>query len=139
MRDGLVVGTESSVDDVVTRDMRPSFGGQMVHPVYGTAAMVYHMEWAARQVILPYLEDDEEGVGSGVRVRHLYPAPVGATIRARAVCTRLDGNSLVVCSVEVWHGEQLLGGGEVEQRILPRKLLHELFTELWAQELSNES
>jgi fluoroacetyl-CoA thioesterase len=135
---GLAVGTEATVEDVVTSEMRPAFGGQVVHPVYGTSAMVYHMEWAARRVILPYLEDDEEGVGTGVMVRHLHPAPVGAIISARATCTRFEQN-IVVCSVQVWQGEQLLGDGEVEQRILSRASLHDMFTELWAQELANES
>lgn len=133
MKPGLQVGTEGVVDDIVTDDMRAAFGGSVVHPVYGTVAMVYHMEWAARRVILPYLDDHEEGIGTGVRVRHINPAPVGVNIRTRAVCTAFDGQT-VVCDVQVFHGKRLLGDGQVEQRIIPRATLHERFAELWDRE-----
>jgi fluoroacetyl-CoA thioesterase len=133
MKPGLCVGVEAYVEDVVSDEMLAAFGNKVVHHVYGTASMVYHMEWAARRVILPYLEPHEEGLGTGVQVRHLHPAPVGAKIRARAVCTEIDGH-IVRCAVEVWHGEHLLGEGVVEQRILPRRLLHERFPEYWTCE-----
>jgi predicted thioesterase len=129
----LRIGTEAAVEDVVTQDMRPEFDGHVVHGMYGTSAMVYHMEWAARRVILPYLEEDEEGIGTGVRLRHLSPAPVGATIRARAVCTAIQDNR-VICDVEVWQDGRLLGAGQVEQRVVPRRLLRERWLEMWAQE-----
>jgi fluoroacetyl-CoA thioesterase len=118
------------VEDTVNDFMLPAFDGRVVHPVYGTAAMVYHMEWAARHVILPYLDDGEEGIGTGVRVRHLHPAPKGATIRACAECTRIEDN-IVICEVKVYHGDHLLGDGEVEQRIIPKRMLHERFPDCW--------
>lgn len=133
MKKGLRIGTEAVVEDVVSEDMRPSFEGQIVHDVYGTVAMVYHMEWAARRVILSFLEDHEEGIGTGVEVRHLQPAPVGATIRAVAVCTAIDGNT-VVCDVTVWHGDRQLGAGQVKQRILERQTLHNRFPEMWTED-----
>lgn len=131
MKPGLTIGTTATVEDVVTQDMQPAFGGQIVHPVYGTAAMVYHMEWAARRIILPYLEDHEEGVGTGVRVQHLYPAPVGAAIVAMARCTNVMDH-VITCAVEIRANGRLLGCGEVEQRVLSREQLHERFPELWA-------
>jgi fluoroacetyl-CoA thioesterase len=131
MKEGLKIGTTARVTDVVTSQMQPAFGGNVVHPVYGTVAMVYHMEWAARQVILPFLSDDEEGIGTGVKVRHLHPAPVGSEIEARAVCTDIHDN-VILCDVEVWATGQLLGEGSVEQRIILRKSLRERFPEVWA-------
>lgn len=133
MKKGLRIGTEAFVEDVVSSDMRPSFDGRIVHDVYGTVAMVYHMEWAARRVILPYLEDHEEGIGTGVEVQHLQPAPVGAAIRAQAVCTAIEGN-LILCNVTVWHGERQLGAGVVKQRILERQTLHNRFPEMWTED-----
>lgn len=133
MKEGLQIGTEAVVQDIVSYDMRPAFDGRVVHDVYGTVAMVYHMEWAARRVILPFLEDHEEGIGMGLEVRHLQPAPIGAMIRAKAVCTAIDGN-VVVCDVTVWYGERQLGAGQVRQRILERQVLHKRFLEMWAEE-----
>jgi len=108
-----------------------------VHDVYGTVAMVYHMEWAARRVILPFLEEHEEGIGTGVEVRHLYPAPVGAEVRAHAVCVKIQGNT-VVCDVTVWNGNQQLGDGQVQQRIIGRNTLHERFPEMWTEAVGQD-
>ena len=63
MRDGLKVGEQVELTITVDERMRASLLGQPVHPLYGTAAMIEHMEWAARQHILPYLAPGEEGVG----------------------------------------------------------------------------
>lgn len=134
MKEGLRVGLEATVTDVVATHMRPAFDGEVVHEVYGTVAMVYHMEWAARNVILPFLEEDEEGIGTGVEVRHLNPAPVGATIHATAICTSIEGH-VIVCDVTVWHGNRRLGSGRVQQRIIERRVLQERFPEMWAEEV----
>jgi fluoroacetyl-CoA thioesterase len=130
MKKGLEIGTTARVTDVVTPTMQPAFAGAVVHPVYGTVAMVYHMEWAARQVILPFLSDDEEGIGTGVKVRHLHPAPIGTEIEAKAICTSIHDN-VITCDVEVWAMNHLIGEGSVEQRIVLRKSLHERFPEVW--------
>jgi fluoroacetyl-CoA thioesterase len=130
MLPGLVVGVSATVEDTVQPNMQAEFGDQVIHSVYGTAAMVYHMEWAARRVITPYLEAHEEGIGTGVEVRHLHPAPIGASIVARAVCIEVDGEH-VVCDVDVRHGGRLLGEGRVKQRIIPKAMLHERFPEMW--------
>ncbi|WP_051343840.1 thioesterase family protein [Alicyclobacillus herbarius] len=137
MREGFGVGVEAVVEDTVAESMRARFGSHVIHEVYGTAAMVYHMEWAARRVILPYLEADEEGIGAGVQVRHLHPAPVGAAIRARAVCTTYEG-SRVVCAVQVWRGDTLLGDGVVEQRVVHREMLHRRYPDCWPAEPTSD-
>ncbi len=130
MKPGLTAGVAAEVEDTVQDGMQAAFGGRIIHSVYGTAAMVYHMEWAARRVIEPYLEPMEEGIGTGVDVRHLHPAPIGAKIVARAVCTEVaDGQ--VCCQVDVFHGDQLLGPGTVKQRIITKQTLHHRFPELW--------
>jgi len=133
VKDGLQIGVEACVEDIIAQEMQPAIGGDVARPRYSTATVVYHMEWAARCIILPYLDDGEEGIGTGVRVRHLHPAPVGAAVKARAVCTSVEGN-VVRCDVQVWCEEQLLGEGQVEQRIVPRRMLHERFPEFWAHD-----
>lgn len=62
---------EASVEVTVSPGMVAAFEGVVVHAVYGTAAMVGHMELAARRVILAAREPDEEGVGYRVEVKHL--------------------------------------------------------------------
>lgn len=54
MKQGLKLGKEESIEVIVTEDMFASFEGEVVHPVYSTVAMTYHMEWVSRKIILPF-------------------------------------------------------------------------------------
>ncbi|HET7657933.1 MAG TPA: hotdog domain-containing protein [Bacillales bacterium] len=120
MKPGMKVGQTKSITAKVTPEMFAQFEGKVVHPAYSTVSMVYHMEWAARQIILPYLEEHEEGIGGAVTVKHLAPTPEGETIEAIATLTELKGNS-VITEVEVRNSKEVVGKGEVTQFILPRE------------------
>src|SRR6478672_9369587 len=77
MKPGMKPGRTAMVEVVVDATMFAAFEGRVVHPVYGTAAMIAHMELAGRRIILPYLEPHEEGVGYEIAVRHLAPTVAG--------------------------------------------------------------
>ncbi len=64
MKEGLQIGARAEVTAKVSEEMFAQFEGQIVHRAYSTVAMVYHMEWASRKIILPYLESHEEGSDS---------------------------------------------------------------------------
>ncbi len=51
------IGTVSEVSFTVSPEMRPVFEETVVHDVLSTAWMITWMEWAARRIILPYLEE----------------------------------------------------------------------------------
>ncbi len=94
-----------------------AFAGGVVHRVYGTAAMVRDMEYAARLVLLELLEQDEEGVGAEVWCRHLAPVPVGGTVELVAAAVEQTPRRLV-CRVEARHGDRLVGEGRVTQIVV---------------------
>jgi fluoroacetyl-CoA thioesterase len=94
-----------------------AFAIGVVHRVYGTAAMVRDMEYAARLVLLDLLEPEEEGVGAEVWCRHLAPVPVGATVELLAVVVEQDDCRLV-CRVEARHHGKLAGEGRVVQVVV---------------------
>jgi fluoroacetyl-CoA thioesterase len=116
----ILPGEERSVTFEVTAAMEASFGGRRIHPVLSTWALVHHLEWAARLVIEPALEEGEEGVGAGVDIRHLGPAPIGSsvTVTARAVGQKAAS---LVCEVEAFCGERAVAKGWVFQAVLPRE------------------
>jgi fluoroacetyl-CoA thioesterase len=118
------LGQKAMVSDVVTPEMFARFEGNIVHPIYSTVTMVYHMEWAARQIILPYLEDHEEGVGASVTVRHLAPSPEGTRVEITATLTKYTENK-VITKVEARNEKGLIGEGEVIQIILPKEKIIE--------------
>jgi fluoroacetyl-CoA thioesterase len=120
MKPGMVVGNTATISAVVTKDMYAQFEGRIIHPAYSTVSMVYHMEWAARQIILPYLEEHEEGIGGGVEAKHISPTCAGMEILVTATLREIKGKA-VICDVDVTNNKGLVGTGEVTQYILPKE------------------
>jgi predicted thioesterase len=110
---------------VVTEAMCPAFDGIVVHQVYSTWSMAHHMELAARKVLAPHLEDDEEGIGAHLSIDHLAPAPVGHEVRVEAEAIEVD-HTCVTCQVTAWDGPRLLGRGRQVQRVLPKAVLNRI-------------
>jgi predicted thioesterase len=124
MKPGLQVGEVYEFTLTVTEEMRAHFGEVEVHPLYSTASMITHMEWAARQHILPYLEPGEEGVGYHVDVKHLAPTPIGATVRVRATVMEVQLKR-VTSHVEAWNDLTQIGDGTFIQGLVPIAKLKE--------------
>lgn len=118
MKPGLEPGYRESISIVITEEMAAAFAGQMVHPVLSTVHMVYYMEWVSRQVILPFLEEGEEGMGTTIQIRHKAPAPIGKQVTFTATVTERTA-SRVVCQVRAEHDRSVVGEGEFVQVILP--------------------
>ena len=125
MKPSLKVGDTAEVTAQVTEAMCPAFEGVVVHHVYSTWSMAYHMELAARMVLAPHLEEHEEGIGSHLSIDHLAPTPVGHTVRVVAEATEVDDTTLV-CEVTAYDGERLVGQGRQVQRVLPKSKLKAL-------------
>ncbi len=125
MKPSLTVGTTAEVTAEVTDDMCPAFDGVIVHRVYSTWSMAYHMELAARKVLAPHLEDHEEGIGSSLSIEHVAPTPVGHTVRVTAQVIEVD-DTTVVCDVTAYDGDRLVGRGRQVQRVLPKSTLEAL-------------
>lgn len=125
MKKGMREGQSAAVQTEVTSDMFAQFGGEVVHPTFSTVSLVYYMEWASRKIILPYLEDSEEGMGGAVSVKHVSPAPEGVTIDITATVTAIKRN-IVVTEVVAESDGNIIGTGEVKQVILPKVKIREM-------------
>ncbi|WP_028785136.1 thioesterase family protein [Thalassobacillus devorans] len=125
MKPGMREGQTASVQTKVTDEMFAQFGGEVVHPTFSTVSLVYYMEWASRKIILPYLEDSEEGMGGAISVKHVSPAPEGVTIDITATVTAIKKN-IVVTEVVAENEGNIIGKGEVRQVILPKVKIREM-------------
>ena len=117
MRSGLSIGDISEISITVDESMRASLMGKPIHPLYGTSAMIEHMEWAARQHILPYLEPGEDGVGHHIDVKHLAPAPLGAEIKIHSTVCDIQPRR-ISSTVEAWWQQTLIGSGTIVQALV---------------------
>ena len=124
-------GYEASFETVVTPEMTVDFEELgRVHPVYATYWMTKHMELASRKIILPFLEEGEDGIGYEVHVRHLASALPGMRVRITARHRRTEGNRVyATCEAENELGDRI-GEGETVQVILPRSKIEAIFERL---------
>ncbi|MFA1820384.1 thioesterase family protein [Virgibacillus oceani] len=121
---GLKIGDSVKISAEVTKEMFAQFAGEVVHPTYSTVSMVYHMEWASRNLLIPYLEDGEEGMGAAVKVKHITPSGLGTKIEITAAVSKVSEWELVT-DVYVKNEYGVIGKGEVIQKILPKKMIEE--------------
>jgi fluoroacetyl-CoA thioesterase len=119
MRPGPPRGETATLEVTVTESMTAQVGGQQIHPVYGTAALVQHVEEVSRQLLVPHLEPGEEGVGYQIEVTHRAPVPVGAKLVLTAEVAQVGAQRLT-CEVIVRHGTHLVARGSFEQRVVNR-------------------
>lgn len=117
MRVGPPRGATATLEVTVTPDMAAIVAGERIHPVYGTTAMIGHMEQVARSLLVPHLEAGEEGVGAGVDLMHRAPVPVGEDVVLTATVATVTSGKLV-CEVIVRHGTTIVARGSVEQRVV---------------------
>ncbi len=89
-----------------------------VHAVYATYHLTQHMELASRKIILPFLDDDEEGIGHEVQVTHLSSALPGMALTITATFERREGNRVYAACRAVSELGDLIGTGSTTQVIL---------------------
>lgn len=122
MENRLKIGDLHTTTIKVTKEMFAQFEGEVVHPTYSTVSMVYHMEWVSRNLILPYLEDGEEGMGAAVTVKHIAPSGLDSIVEVIAVVCEVSERE-VVTEVTLKNEYGVIGIGEVKQVILPKEVI----------------
>jgi len=128
MKDGLVPGVQREVSFVVEDSMSPIFDGRQVHRVCATWTLVHYMELAGRLVLIDFLDEGEEGVGSHVSCDHLAPAPVGSTVRVEATVRDVTDRELV-CDVVAMRESHVVATGRTVQKVFPRDVLKRILHE----------
>lgn len=123
MKPDLPIGAQYEYALQVTEAMEARFEGERIHPLYATAAMINHMEWAARRQVLSCLEEGEEAVGCHVDVRHLRPTPIGARVHIRSTVEGIEGNR-VTHRVEAWNETEKIAEGSFTQAVVPLEKLY---------------
>lgn len=122
MKDSMKVGLKESITIEVTEEMLAKFDGELVHPTYSTVALVYHMELVSRKLLLPHLDENEEGMGAVVSLKHLAPSGLGTQVEITATVTDVTERK-VVTKITATNSLGPIGEGEVVQGILAKNLI----------------
>ena len=100
-----------------------------VHPFYSTFALGRDAEWACRQFVLQMKEDDEEGIGTFLNIRHKSPAMLGDTVEFIATVSVLEGHQ-IDCTFLARVGDRIVAEGEQGQKILKKEKLDRLVNQI---------
>ena len=101
MKDGLKAGLEHTLQFTVTGaktvpQLYPESDCFRSMPeVFATGFMVGFMEWACMEALKPFLEGDEQTVGTMINVTHEAATPVGMEVSATVRCLEVDGKRTV--------------------------------------------
>ncbi len=113
------VGEEVVHQVTVTREMTARLFGREIHPVYGTVAMVRHVEEAGRLLVERHLPSDEDATGYSINLMHERPATVGERLLVVARAVEVDEGQCVA-DVEVRGEAGVVGRARFVQRYVPR-------------------
>lgn len=103
----MLVTTEITIDHLGREDAR----------VLATPHLVWQLELAARDAILPFLDEGEESVGTEVHIRHLAATPIGMSVTFRARVEQVEGRR-VRYIVEAEDERELIASGTHERFVV---------------------
>lgn len=120
------IGDTKTFSRIITEADVAAFEAGVVHPVYATFALARDAEWSGRLFVLEMKEAHEEGIGSGLEIKHRSPALLGSTVHFTATLEAVNGNEVItVFSAKV--GERLIATGRQWQRVLAKEKIEALF------------
>ncbi|NNC95739.1 MAG: hypothetical protein HKN92_09270 [Chitinophagales bacterium] len=129
MKDSCVIGDEVTFKRIVEEKDIAAFEGGVVHEVYSTFSLARDAEWTCRQFVLKMKEEDEEGIGTFVNIRHVSPALLGSEVVFKARIYEIDHHA-VNCKFEATVNERIIAEGEIGQKILLKEKVNKLFKDL---------
>ncbi len=117
MKEIFKTGDTKAYRTVVKPQDVASFRGEIVHEVCSTFALARDIEWTTRQFVLDMKDEDEEGIGTYLEIRHHGPAFVGEELIFTGIYEGLSGGELM-CSFVVRAGNRMVAAGRTGQKIL---------------------
>ncbi len=127
----VAIGEQAVLEVLVTPAMTVKFGelGEL-HPVYATYELARHFEEVGRKLLLPHLEDGEDGLGTALSVRHLRSALPGMRVTLSATVQCVEGRRLTIGIEAVSELGEVVATGSTEQYISSSERIQAGFAEL---------
>ena len=90
----IIIGMRGEAFSSVEREDTAAEVGSGSLLVYATPCMVALMEGAACEAIASALSEEKSSVGTALNIAHISATPVGLEVRAEAVVTKVEGNTI---------------------------------------------
>lgn len=101
---------------------------QAMPEVFATGFLVGLLEWSCIKLVNPHLDwPQEQTLGTHINVSHQASTPVGFTVTATAILTKVAGRRLIF-DVEAHDGVDLIAKGRHERFIIDRNRFDEKVT-----------
>lgn len=120
--DGLKIGGTGELEFAVEEKHGIDFADGEMPNVLSTPWLVWFLEHAAREAVLPCLEPGESTVGAMVEVEHLAPSPIGAKVRCVARVVQISGRSIWF-RLEAHDDSEPIARGHHHMRVIDKKRL----------------
>ncbi len=114
----------------VTANDIAAFESGTVHSVYSTFALARDAEWSGRLFVLDMKEEDEEGIGTQISIRHKGMALTGEVITFEARFEEITVSGEIITSFKAFAGARLIAEGMQGQKILKKEKIDVLFSAL---------
>ena len=129
MKNILKPGDKRSFTKTVSKEDIAVFETGKVHDLYSTFALARDAEWCSRLFVLDIKENDEEGIGTSIEIKHLSPALAGSEVIFTATVNSVKGNNLI-CDFEARVGDRIIAQGSTGQKVLKKSRLEEILRQL---------
>lgn len=129
MKKSFSIGAQKTFSRKVSEADVAAFETGRVHPVYATFALARDAEWSGRLFVLDLKNNDEEGIGTGIEIKHVSPALLGSEVLFTATLGAVHGSE-VITTFEAKVGNRVIATGRQWQMILPVSKLDRLFASL---------
>jgi fluoroacetyl-CoA thioesterase len=117
MRKGLKVGMAGERQFVVELTHTIDFAKRGMPAILCTPALVWFLEHAARDAVVPFLDEEESTVGSHIDVDHVAATPVGHVVTCVARVVHLDGR-VISFKLEARDEAELIARGLHRLRVI---------------------
>jgi fluoroacetyl-CoA thioesterase len=111
------IGTKGESKIRVTSDNAIDFLGVANARVLGTPYMISHLEFTARNSVLPFLEKGYDTVGARVDVRHLAATPMGMEVTFQSELIAVEDRRLTF-KVRAFDENDVISEGTHERALI---------------------
>ncbi|MEX0820048.1 MAG: thioesterase family protein [Pirellulaceae bacterium] len=111
------VGDAGELSFTVDASHTIDFGSLGVPKVLSTPTLIWHLEHAARETLLPRFESGEACVGIHVDIQHLAATPPGHKVQCRAKVIHVDGR-IITFQVEAHDERELIARGTHKRAVV---------------------